>query len=255
MINVLAPKQNAILEQYAWSNVLLAFDFDGTLSPIVNDRDAAGMRRATWSLLAELCALYPCAVISGRSRADVAERLAGLPVRYVVGNHGLEPNFAMPRFAKFAAAMREHLGRELADAQGVELEDKLYSLAIHYRKSRAKRAAKRIILDAIASCPVEHRLVLGKLVFNLLPEGAPHKGIALRDLRKKAKVDTAIYVGDDVTDEDVFQMDDPGVLGIRVGADAKSAASYCVRDQRTVDRLLAKLVTLRTQAGTRSARA
>jgi len=255
VINVLAPRHGAILEQYAWSNVLLAFDFDGTLSPIVRDRHAAGMRRSTWRLLGAVCALYPCAVISGRSRSDVAERLAGLPVRYVVGNHGLEPNGAMPRFAKAAAAMQDHLEGRLADAQGVELEDKLYSLAIHYRKSRAKRAAKRVIMDAVASCPIAHRIVPGKLVFNLLPEGAPHKGIALRDLRKKAKVDTAIYVGDDVTDEDVFQMEDPGVLGIRVGADAKSAASYCVRDQRTVDRLLAKLVTLRTEAGTRSARA
>ena len=255
MIDVLSSRQRAILEAYAWSNVLLAFDFDGTLSPIVRDRDAAGMRVTTRRLLATLGRLYPCAVISGRSRADVATRLAGLPVRYIVGNHGLEPNRAMPRFARAAATLRDELAGRLADAPGVEIEDKQFSLAIHYRKSRSKRAAKQAILGALSHCSVAHRIVPGKLVFNLLPEGAPHKGIALRELRRKAGVDTAIYVGDDVTDEDVFQLADPGVLGVRVGRDRKSAAAYCVRDQRSVDRLLSTLVTFRTEAGSRSARA
>ncbi|MBL8743283.1 MAG: trehalose-phosphatase [Myxococcales bacterium] len=253
MIDVLSPAQKGILEQYAWSNVLLAFDFDGTLSPIVRDRDTAGMRATTHRLLAAVTKLYPCAVISGRSRTDVAARLNGLPVRFVVGNHGLEPNNAMPRFARAATTLREQLAPMLVDVQGVEIEDKQFSLAIHYRKSRAKRAAKRAIIDALAHCDLAHRIVPGKLVFNLLPEGAPHKGVALRELRRKAGVDTAIYVGDDVTDEDVFQLSDLGVLGIRVGADARSAASYCVRDQRSVDRLLSRLVMLRTETGSRRA--
>jgi trehalose 6-phosphate phosphatase len=253
VIDVLLPAQRGILEQFAWSNVLLAFDFDGTLSPIVRDRDAAGMRRTTHRLLAALGQLYPCAVVSGRSRADVAARLADLPIRYVVGNHGLEPNRATPRFAKAAASLRVELVERLGDSQGVEIEDKQFSLAIHYRKSRTKRAAKRAILEALAHCSVAHRVVTGKLVYNVLPDGAPHKGIALRELRRKAGVDTAIYVGDDVTDEDVFQLADPGILGIRVGTDSKSAAGYCVRDQRSVDRLLSRLVTLRAEAGSRVA--
>ncbi len=253
MIDVLSPAHRGILEQFAWSNVLLAFDFDGTLSPIVRDRDAASMRQATRRLLTDLCRLYPCAVVSGRSRSDVAARLLGLPIRYLVGNHGLEPNGGTPRFARAAAKLHSEIVGNLGDVQGVEIEDKRYSLAVHYRKSRAKREAKQAILDALQRSTVPHRVVTGKLVLNLLPAGAPHKGIALRELRRKANVDTAIYVGDDVTDEDVFQLGDAGVLGIRVGADARSAAGYCVRDQRSVDRLLSRLVTLRAETGSRSA--
>lgn len=164
MIDVLLPPNRAILEQYAWSNVLLAFDFDGTLSPIVRDRDAASMRRTTHRLLAAVAGLYPCAVVSGRSRSDVLARLAGLPIRYVVGNHGLEPNGVTARFARAAAKIHGELITSLSGIQGVEIEDKRYSLAVHYRKSRAKRAAKRAILDALQTISVPHRVVDRKSV-------------------------------------------------------------------------------------------
>ena len=70
MKHILAPENADVLAQLAWSHVLLAFDFDGTLAPIVEDRDRAAMRERTRGLLVRLCALYPCAVISGRSRGD-----------------------------------------------------------------------------------------------------------------------------------------------------------------------------------------
>ena len=57
--------------------------------------------------------------------------------------------------------------------------------------------------------------------------------------------DTALYVGDDLADEDVFQLDQPGrLLAVRVGESAASSAGYYVRDQKAVDSLLAKLVML-----------
>jgi len=241
-----------VLAQFAWSNVLLAFDFDGTLAPIVANREEARMRDATSELLGRVCALYPCAVISGRSRDDVLRRLNGVSVRYVVGNHGLEPGPHMKTFEAEIAEVRPRLERALAGQQGVDVEDKRFSLAVHYRRARRKRDARRAIHEAVATLPYRLRSMPGKLVVNVLPERAPHKGDALLDLRARTGSDTAIFVGDDSTDEDVFELDQPGrLLSIRVGSSRSSAAAYCVPGQRDVDALLRRLAQFREKAGRR----
>ena len=82
---------------------------------------------------------------------------------------------------------------------------------------------------------------------NVLPEGAPHKGLALESLRRRAGCDTAIYVGDDQTDEDVFGYRTPWpLLGIRVGRSRTTSASYCIRDQKEIDLLLRALLGCRS---------
>ena len=83
-------------------------------------------------------------------------------------------------------------------------------------------------------------------MINLLPRGAPHKGIALERERERLGCDTAIYVGDDETDEDVFALGQPGrLLTIRVGASPSSAASYYLRGQADVDGLMRFLLLAR----------
>jgi trehalose 6-phosphate phosphatase len=234
------------LAQIAWSRVLLAFDFDGTLAPIVADRGSAAMRARTAELLARTCALYPCAVISGRSKADVASRLGGAAVKYVMGNHGLEPGTGLSYFARETAHATPILRRALASHSGVDVEDKRYSLAIHYRKARRKGDARAAIQQAVLQLPQRMRMIPGKQVINVVPEGAPNKGDALIELRAKAQADTALYVGDDVTDEDVFLLDQPGrLLTVRVGVSRSSAAAYFLRAQREIDSLLAKLAAAR----------
>src|SRR4051812_22741123 len=59
-----------------------------TLAPIVADREHARMRTKTAQLLDQVCRVYPCAVISGRSKADVGGRLGNASVKYIIGNHG-----------------------------------------------------------------------------------------------------------------------------------------------------------------------
>jgi trehalose 6-phosphate phosphatase len=246
MRKILAQAHADVLAQLAWANVLIALDFDGTLSPIVADRDAAAMRDATRPLLEAVCARYPCAVISGRGRADVEARLCGAPVRYVVGNHGIEPSGGMEGFEAAVKAMRRGLAASLAGVQGVEIEDKRYSLAVHYRRSRASAAARAAIEGAIAALPMPTRVVAGKRVVNVLPQGAPHKGIALAELQTLSGTDVALYVGDDVTDEDVFESERPGrLIGVRVGRSPTSAASYFIDDQLQMDELLQRLAALR----------
>jgi trehalose 6-phosphate phosphatase len=249
---ILSPKNVDVLAQFAWSRVLLAFDFDGTLAPIVADRDAARMRAPTRALLERVCRLYPCAIISGRSRDDVAERLNGIEVRYIMGNHGLEPGEHMATFEQQVATIRPLVGAALAGLQGVDVEDKRFSLAVHYRRSRRKRDARKAIHDAIAALPLATRTIPGKLVVNVVPEGAPHKGDALLALRAEERADTAVYVGDDATDEDVFEIDQPGrLLSIRVGMAKSSAAAYYLKRQAEVDALLSRLAQLRKEGSQR----
>jgi trehalose 6-phosphate phosphatase len=234
-----------VLEQFAWSNVLLAFDFDGTLAPITSIPSRAAMRARTRELLAKVTPLYPCVVISGRSQNDVMKRLRGTGVVVVVGNHGVEPWQAHNRFVdavrKWHPVLEKHLGR----LKGVEIEDKRYSLAIHYRRSREKKKARAAVLKAAALLG-NVRIVGGVQVINVLPDDAPHKGMALERERIRLHCDTAVYVGDDETDEDVFMLDRPGrLLTIRVGAKRGSSAAYCIRNQRQIDEFLETMLALR----------
>jgi len=244
MRNILSAVHREVLREFVWSNVLLAFDYDGTLAPIVEDPDRALMRRATRDLLTTLTKLCPVIVISGRAQADAREKLVGVGVAEVVGNHGIEPWHAA---RKHVAEVRRWLPRVDAltwQFRGVVVEDKTYSLAVHYRQSREKKKARAAILELAADLG-DVRVIGGKQVVNILPADAPHKGIALERERKRLRCDTALYVGDDETDEDVFNLDQPGrLLTIRVGAKRTSAAAYCIRGQRSIDSLLRLLIGL-----------
>jgi trehalose 6-phosphate phosphatase len=242
----LLSRANAeLLAELARARVLLAFDFDGTLAPIVSARTRAGMRPRTQALFAQVCALYPCAVISGRSQHDVRERVAEPRVKYFVGNHGLEPGRNLANFARVTRTMTPLLERALEAVRGVEIEGKRYSLAVHYRKAARRRTAREAIEAAVRALPEPMRVIGGKLVVNVVPAGAPHKGDALAQLRRKERAQFTLFVGDDITDEDAFALDEPGFAGVRVGRSQRSAAAYYLRDQREIDRLLSTLRTLR----------
>ena len=87
-------------------------------------------------------------------------------------------------------------------------------------------------------------IVHGKRVLNLLPPDAPHKGEALQSLLGLSGCARAMYIGDDVTDEDVFRMRMPEVLSIRVGRKRKSAAEMYLKNQAEVARLVRRLVAM-----------
>jgi len=247
MKDILSRAGREVLQQFAWSNVLVAFDYDGTLAPIVRDPDKAAMRATTHRLLGEVAALYPCIVVSGRAQPDARRWLAGIRLQQVIGNHGIEPWQATQPLMEEVKRWAPLLTRRLSPFKGVRIENKTFSVAVHYRQSRAKKKARAAILEATAALgPI--RVVGGKQCVNILPEGAPHKGIALERERDRLRRDTAIYVGDDETDEDVFALDQPGrLLTVRVGPKRASQASYYVRNQAAVDELLAVLVSLRQE--------
>jgi trehalose 6-phosphate phosphatase len=251
MKNILAPDNLPVLRRFAQSNVLIALDYDGTLAPIVPHPSHAAMRPETRDLLGEVASLYPCVVISGRSRADTLLRVGSIPVRAVVGNHGIECSQGSEGVADRVVGWLPVLKRRLASSEGVDIEDKAFSVAVHYRRSPNKRTARAAILEAAESLD-DVRVVGGKQVINILPETAPDKGVALELECSRLKCARALYVGDDVTDEDVFALDQPDrILAVRVGPSRISMARYYIRNQAAIDRLLQMLVVLRTTHGDR----
>ncbi len=243
---ILDPAQHAELRSFATPRTLFAFDFDGTLAPIVADPERAQLPESTRLLLARLSALAPCVVISGRSLADLGPRVAGLGLQVLVGNHGAEwKDLPDERDARERVdAWLVQLRARLHDQPGVIIEDKGLSVAIHFRAAPDQDAAARLV-HAVATELPESRLVAGKCVLNLVPAHSAHKGIALRAACARFGCDSAVFVGDDVTDEDAFAMQPPPrLLGVRVGVSERSSAGYFVTGQDDVDTLLALILEL-----------
>jgi trehalose 6-phosphate phosphatase len=135
-----------------------------------------------------------------------------------------------------------------APFEGVAIEDKIFSVAVHFRRAEEKQAARAAILRAARELQYS-RIAEGKMVINVLPEGAPHKGVALERERQELGCERAMYVGDEEADEDVFATGGAAsLLSIRVGEDQTSRAAYFVQDQDAVDDLLELLVSCRTSA-------
>lgn len=245
MKHILASRNREVLARFASASVLLAFDFDGTLAPIVARRGDARMRRSTRALLARVARLYPCAVISGRAYADVAKRLTGAEVRLVIGNHGVEPSARMRACARQVARVLPRLCAALSASDGIDVEDKRYSIAIHYRKAPRRARAREAIGAVVADVAPGFRAVDGKCVVNLVPRNAPNKGDALLGLLR-GRARRAVFVGDDVTDEDVFTLArGEDLLTIRVGASRTSSAQFFLKHQPEIDALLRALLDLR----------
>lgn len=244
MKNILAKRELNRLSQFVSPNTLIAFNFDGALAPLSRDPRVAQLRKSTLRLLNQLATKYPTAVISGRPRADVLARLNGAPVRAVVGNHGLEPSPDAPRYHDMVRGWLPRLRTTLTEQQGVEIENKLYSLSIHYRRARSKTAAHAAISAAIAELGPQARVVPGKLVLNLLPAEAPSKGTALLGLRSTLQAPHALFVGDDLSDEAVFATEQPddNLIGVRVGRTSHSSASHYLSTQADIDQLLKRLL-------------
>ena len=136
--DILTPPNDLELHRYLLTKPLLAFDFDGTLAPIVARRDDAEMSGETRQLLGRVARRYPSAIFSGRSRADVAARVSGLPLRAVVGNHGLENGEPVPpEMLRPVASWRASLEPALAGVEGVDIEDKGASLSVQMRPTAA----------------------------------------------------------------------------------------------------------------------
>ncbi|PYE53124.1 trehalose-phosphatase [Deinococcus yavapaiensis] len=196
--------------------LLIVLDYDGTLAPIAPTPEEAvpeaGAREAVAALLAG--GRHLLRVLSGRPSAQVRAFL-GSPDLPIVGLHGLEwPGEALPRehtrtVAKLAAAVPDFPGRRL--------EDKGVTLAVHYRATPDDLAGD--VQARLERLPVPEgwTLLRGKRVVEFRPSGA-NKGTAVMRLARDAPDHLPVYVGDDVTDEEAFEvLADVGGVTIKVG--------------------------------------
>lgn len=229
-------------------STLFAFDFDGTLAPIVSVTRNAKMNLQTLNLMKKLSDLHPVAIISGRSIKDLKERLEFKP-KYLVGNHGLEilgiPSDQSKKAQKVSALWKSELiewQRQSCLKDVIEVEDKKYSLAIHYRKAKHPKIAENEANCMIRTLKPKPRIVGGKKVINLILFNSPHKGTALLELMKKKRFQFAFYIGDDDTDEDVFGLRDPNIFSVRVGKKQASRAHYFIKSQQEINLLLRVLL-------------
>jgi trehalose 6-phosphate phosphatase len=143
------------------------------------------------------------------------------------------------------AAWREPLSSALSGAPGVDLEDKKFSIAVHYRAAPSWGVARLRILAATASLPGA-RVFDGHAVVNIVPADAPTKGDALSDVCRRLGARPAVYIGDDATDEEAFRSRTVA-FAIRVGEAEGTAARYSIPDQEAIDGLLRSLIAERTE--------
>lgn len=237
---------------------VLAFDFDGTLAPIVARPHEARVPQTVSHRLAQLAQWLPVAVITGRSVADVRPRL-GFSTPYVIGNHGAEdPEVGPPSAASQALdALRHRLAlqaQRLAQA-GVTVEDKLYSLALHYRLAPDAGQALLVIEELLQGMePALHRFG-GKAVVNVMAAGVPDKGDALAALVRRTGAGAAFFVGDDVNDEAVFMRAEPHWLTVRIGRDDPlSRAMFFLDSDAELAMVLQRMLALREVQATEGCR-
>lgn len=248
MESIFSPAGRKAVSKLATSRTLYGFDFDGTLTPYFTDPDAVFTPPDIAVLMKALCRQAKVAVVTGRALESLGPKLKFRP-HYQIGNHGVDGlASARGKLGKARAVSEAWLkGIRAAEKrgdypQGVWMEDKVFSLTFHYRSSRNTTRARRAIDKAVAGLSPRPRIVLGKYVCNLLPPGLPHKGHAMRELMKKSKSRNVFFLGDDVTDEDVFRGAPASWLTVRVGYKANSAARFYVPRFADVPRFLKLLL-------------
>jgi trehalose 6-phosphate phosphatase len=242
----------SVMRSFIDRTTLFAFDLDGTLAPIVSEPCIIGIPDSVKKEFTILNEQAVVGVITGRSRPDALHHLGTSP-RYLIGNHGAEglPGWEDKEneFIRVANLWHSQLDNFLPieNRGDIVIENKGATLSIHYRHADNIRNAHALILHAIDRLVPQPRRIGGKYVENLIPEGAPDKGVAIRILMEKAGCLKGLFVGDDETDEDVFRLNDANLFTIRVGRKTSSGASFYLRGQNEIRRLIAEINSILDQ--------
>ena len=227
--------------------IVYAFDFDGTLAPIDADRQRVHIPSRIHTLVHDLSKLAPCAIVSGRSLDDLTPRVNGA-APYLIGNHGIESPFTHASVLAQAHVCCQKWVRTVGEQaqvlkqEGVEIEDKSYSLTFHYRYASDPTGIGNKLQHLFSRLDPAPRVVYGKSSVNVLPPGQWDKGAAVSSLTKFLQQDGAFYIGDEDTDEHVFELNEGLALGVHVGRPLRSSAHFYINDQGEVEDVLRFLV-------------
>lgn len=248
MTPLLSDAGHSALRSFIRQPLLCLFDFDGTLAPIAADPACVYLPPPVRTKLSRLKACAAVGIVTGRSLADMRQRLGFAP-DYLVGNHGLEglPGWEQhaDRWQRLCEVWSAQLRPVLASIDpGLWLEDKQYSLSVHLREARDPAMAEALLQQKIAQLIPDAQLIPGKHLLSLLPAGAGDKGRAVLALRALTGSARLLYVGDDVTDEAVFRLREPAIFCVRVGPVAPSAAPWSIPDARCIGALLDAVLAL-----------
>lgn len=233
---------------------LFGFDYDGTLSPIVENPEEATLPDSVEQPLRTLASRndVQVAIVSGRELQDLRERV-GISEAIYAGNHGLElyrdgedtvqgvTEQHQSRLDEISVQLRS----KVADIPGCSVEDKGATITVHVRQASLDVVEKvRDIVDgAVEDKPALH-VTTGKQVFEIRPVVDHDKGTTMERLRSERPADWAtVYLGDDTTDEDAFETIQPEGIGIHVGTNTETAAAYRIPTQRDVPAFLQWLTT------------
>jgi trehalose 6-phosphate phosphatase len=260
MLHLFTPEGEAALAAVLRLRPLMAFDFDGTLAPIVARPDDARISVAVASRLAALAGRLPVAIVTGRAVADVRPRL-GFEPRFIVGNHGAEAEPAAASRMVLSSALDGLRARFPAHAAelrsaGVQVEDKGLSIALHYRLSRDRTRAMQRIEEILTPLPSGLRCFAGKMVVNVMSADAPDKAQAMHALVMAIGAEAAFFAGDDVNDEPVFAAAPAHWLTLRIGRDdPTSLARYGLDGPHEMAMLLERVLVITAAAASGGASA
>jgi len=219
------------------SETAVLLDIDGTLLDLMpTPREVwvpPGLAKTLRRLLVKTNGAL--ALVSGRSLNDI-DLIFAPDVFPAVGGHGAEMRIDLDSesVAAHAPPMDKEVKRRLAAiaklSPGILLEDKGYSLALHYRLAphaeKAIYAAVSLIRADLPNAPIE--VLPGKCVCEIKHSGFT-KASGVRELmtREPFKGRRPFFIGDDVTDETVFAiMPDMDGLAFSVGRRAKGVAGH-----------------------------
>lgn len=271
----LLPASPAVAARLDGRPLAVMLDVDGTLAPIAPRPEEAAVPVDTRRVVAALAALPDVRVVlvSGRAAAD-ARRMVGVANVWVIGNHGFEavspdggemeqPELEPWRSAIARAARR--IAPLVAPVPGVLLEDKGWTLSVHYRLADPKVVPRLIESVERAAEPLGLRVSRGKMVVEVRPDVRVDKGTAVLrlaaelgalpgkengaveeddgDVSATGSGGSTLFVGDDRTDEDAFRAlrsRSSRVVTVRVthGEDIATAAEFSVEDPAAVRKLL-----------------
>ena len=192
----------------------LITDIDGTISqtaPTPQQAEVTPLCRQYLSTLCQQLALV--AAISGRPAAE-ARNMVNIDGIVYIGNHGLEhwggghSEYSKDArdYARMIKAAIEEL-TPLVSTKGIIIDNKRVTATIHYRLCRDPLAAERNILAAIENSPNAKslRTIQERMSIDLVPPVNVNKGTATLDLIQEHKLQSGVYLGDDLTDVDAFR--------------------------------------------------
>lgn len=256
----LSPELSAALTTFAGHRrILVALDFDGTLSPLVNRPEEARPTVEAAQVFEELAQQrgVHTAVVSGRNLSSLTEVYPAPRPANLIGSHGAERRVPSvtgdavkkPELTLAQRANLEELTAKLLAVaerhEGVNLEYKPTATVLHVRQAASTQIADAALAEgqqALAHLP-ELRLMAGKSVLEASVH-SDNKGQALQWLRGALDVDALLFIGDDVTDEDGFRILNREDLGIKVG-DGPTLATHRIASPEVLPELLELLLSMR----------